>query len=90
MINYVTQYEYTGMNADILAAADVDAVVTFKQAIKDLGVPGAKMKGLKACAKLVRFSKKETVEDEDTGQQKPRPIYFSVFDAAEVIKRKNN
>ena len=35
MINYVTQYEYTGMNADILAAADVDAVVTFKQAIKD-------------------------------------------------------
>ena len=89
MINYVTQYEYTGMNADILAAADVDAVVTFKQAIKDLGVPGAKMKGLKACAKLVRFSKKETVENED-GQQKPRPIYFSVFDAAEVMKRKNN
>ena len=90
MINYVTQYEYTGMNADILAAADVDAVVTFKQAIKDLGVPGAKMKGLKACAKFVRFSKKETVEDEDTGQTKPRPIYFSVFDAAEVLKRKNN
>jgi hypothetical protein len=89
MINYVTQYEYTGMNADILAAADVDAVVTFKQAIKDLGVPGAKMKGLKACAKLVRFSKKETVED-DEGKTKPRPIYFSVFDAAEVIKRKNN
>jgi hypothetical protein len=89
MMNYVTKYEYTGNNAATLAAAGVDAVVTFKQAIKDLGVPGTKMKGLKACATLVRFSKNKQKED-DEGKTKPRPIYFSVFDAAEVIKRKNN
>ena len=87
MMNYVTKYEYTGNNANTLAAAGVDAVVTFKQAIKDLGVPGAKMKGLKACATLVRFSKNKTEEDEN-GMTKPKPIYFSVFDAAAVLARK--
>jgi len=60
MINYVTGKEYTGMNAETLAAAGVDAVVTFKQATKSLGIAGSKLKGLKACAKLVMFK-----EDED-------------------------
>jgi hypothetical protein len=86
MMNYVTKREYTGMNANTLAAAGVDAVVTFKQAIKDLGVPGPKMKGLKACATLIRFGK-ETIENEE-GKTVKKPIYFSVFDAAEVLARK--
>jgi hypothetical protein len=79
MINYVTGKEYTGMNAETLAAAGVDAVVTFKQATKSLGIAGSKLKGLKACAKLVMFK-----EDED-GEKKPR--FFSVFDATEVLAR---
>jgi hypothetical protein len=79
MINYVTGKEYTGMNAETLAAAGVNAVVTFKQATKSLGIAGSKLKGLKACAKLVMFK-----EDED-GEKKPR--FFSVFDATEVLAR---
>jgi hypothetical protein len=79
MINYVTKKAYSGMNAETLAAAGVDAVVTFKQATKALGIPGTKLKGLKACAKLVMFK-----EDED-GEKKPR--FFSVFDASEVLAR---
>lgn len=80
MINYVTGKEYTGMNAETLASAGVDAVVTFKQATKSLGIAGSKLKGLKACAKLVMFK-----EDEETGDKKPR--FFSVFDATEVLAR---
>ena len=80
MINYVTGTAYSGMNAETLAAAGVDAVVTFKQATKALGIPGTKLKGLKACAKLVMFK-----EDEETGDKKPR--FFSVFDATEVLAR---
>jgi len=80
MINYVTGKAYSGMNAETLAAAGVDAVVTFKQATKALGIPGTKLKGLKACAKLVMFK-----EDEETGEKKPR--FFSVFDATEVLAR---
>ena len=80
MINYVTGKAYSGMNAETLAAAGVDAVVTFKQATKALGIPGTKLKGLKACAKLVMFK-----EDEETGDKKPR--FFSVFDATEVLAR---
>jgi hypothetical protein len=80
MMNYVTKKEYSGVNAATLAAAGVDAVVTFKQATKNLGIPGKKLKGLKACAKLVMFK-----EDEDTGEKKPR--FFSVFDATEVLAR---
>ena len=80
MINYVTGKAYSGMNAETLAAAGVDAVVTFKQATKALGIPGTKLKGLKACAKLVMFK-----EDEETGDKKPR--FFSVFDASEVLAR---
>ena len=87
MKNAVTGYEYTGNNAAVLAAAGVDAVVTFKQAINGLGVSGKKLKGLKAVATLVRFSKTEKVEDEE-GQTKPKPIYFSVFDAEAVLARK--
>ena len=87
MMNFVTGYEYTGNNANTLAAVGVDAVVTFKQAVKDLGVSGKKLKGLKSCATLVRFSKNQTEEDEN-GVSKPKPIYFSVFDASEVLKRK--
>jgi hypothetical protein len=80
MMNYVTKKEYSGVNAATLAAAGVDAVVTFKQATKNLGIPGKKLKGLKACAKLVMFK-----EDEETGEKKPR--FFSVFDASEVLAR---
>jgi hypothetical protein len=80
MINYVTGKAYSGMNAETLSAAGVDAVVTFKQATKALGIPGTKLKGLKACAKLVMFK-----EDEETGDKKPR--FFSVFDATEVLAR---
>ena len=87
MINYVTGYEYTGNNANVLAAAGVDAVVTFKQAIKDLGISGKKMKGLKSCATLYRFSKTQKTEDEE-GKTVAKPIPFSVFDAREVLKRK--
>ena len=58
----------------------MSAVVTFKQAVKSLGIPGSKLKGLKACAKLVMFK-----EDEETGEKKPR--FFSVFDASEVLAR---
>jgi hypothetical protein len=81
MMNYVTGFEYSGVNAVTLAMVGVDSVVTFKQAVKSLGIPGAKLKGLKACAKLVMFK-----EDKETGEKKPR--YFSVFDAAEVLARK--
>ena len=80
MKNYVTGKEYTGMNAATLAAAGVDAVVTFKQATTALGIPGKKLKGLKACARLVMFAK-----DEETENKKPR--FFSVFDASEVLAR---
>ena len=61
--------------------AGVDSVVTFKQAVKSLGIPGVKLKGLTACAKLVMFK-----EDVESGEKKPR--YFSVFDAEEVLLRK--
>lgn len=80
MMNYVTGYEYSGKNAAILADAGVDAVVTFKQAVKDLGIPGKKLKGIKKCATLVFFKK------DDEEEKKPR--YFSVFDVVEVLARK--
>ena len=79
MMNYVTKREYTGVNAATLEAAGVDSVVTFKQAVRDLGIPGSKLKGLKACARLVMFNKDE---DENT-----KPRFFSVFDASEVLAR---
>jgi ribosomal protein L14E/L6E/L27E len=87
MINYVTKYEYSGRNAVILASVDADAVVTFKQAVRQMKVPGKKLKGIKSVATLVRFSKTEKEADSETGQMKPKPIYFSVFDANEVLKR---
>lgn len=88
MINYVTGYEYSGRNADILAGVDCEqGVVTFKQATKALGIPGKKLKGIKKVATLIRFSKTEKETDEN-GQQRPKPIYFSVFDACEVLARK--
>ena len=82
MMNFVTKREYTGMNAETLAAVGVDAVVTFKQATRDLGIPGKKLKGLKACARLVMFSK-----DEDETETSKKPRFFSVFDASEVLAR---
>ena len=88
MINYVTGYEYTGRNADILASVDAEAVVTFKQAVKSMGLPGKKMKGIKKVATLVRFSRTEKDIDAETGQAKPKTIYFSVFDANDVLQRK--
>jgi len=81
MINYVTKREYTGKNAAILAEVGVDAVLTFKQATRELGIPGSKLKGLKACAKLVMFSK----DEEENEKTKPR--FFSVFNASEVLAR---
>jgi hypothetical protein len=86
MINYVTGYEYSGRNAQILAQVDCDSVLTFKQATRDLKIPGKKLKGIKAIATLVRFSKTEKEEDEN-GKLKPKPIYFSVFSSEDVLKR---
>ena len=88
MLNYVSGYEYTGRNADVLAETVVDAVVTFKQAIRDLKVSGKKMKGIKKVATLIRYSKKETEIDPETGKEKPKTIFFSVFDVQDVLKRK--
>jgi len=82
MMNYVTGREYSGVNAATLSAAGVDAVVTFKQATRELGIPGKKLKGLKACARLVMFSK----DEEETEVKKPR--FFSVFDIEDVLARK--
>jgi len=91
MFNYVTNYEYTGHNAAVLAGVDADSgVVTFKQAIRDMKVPAKKMKGIKAIATLIRFSKTEKEVDAETGKERPKPIYFSVFDAGEVLKRKQS
>ena len=80
MMNYVTKREYSGKNAMILMEAGVDAVLTFKQATGALGIPGKALKGLKACATLIRFAK----DDKD----ETRPRFFSVFDASEVLARK--
>lgn len=87
MFNYVSGYAYSGRNAEAVAHCE-SGVVTFKQAVRDLGVAGAKLKGLKATAKLVRFSKTEKEEDEN-GVSRPKPIYYSVFDVEEVLARKN-
>ncbi len=88
MINYVSGYEYTGRNADVLAEAGAEAVVTFKQAVRDLKVAGKKMKGIKKVATLIRYSKKETEIDPETGKERPKAIFFSVFEAQDVLKRK--
>ena len=82
MQNYITKYEYTGANAASLAASGADEVMTFKQALTIEGMSGKKMK----CATLIRFSKKDKVIDEN-GVEKPKPIFFSVFDAQDVLKR---
>lgn len=82
MFNYVTGYEYSGKNAEVLAGLDLEnGVLTFKQATRELGIPGKKLKGIKAVASLMRFLKDE---DED-GNKKVR--FYSVFDASEVLKR---
>ena len=89
MINYVSGNEYTGQNAVALAMAgfeEDDAFVTFKQAITLPGVTGAKMKGIKAAARLVRFNNK-ILEENAEGKMAPKPIWFSVFDVKEVLKR---
>ena len=86
MQNYITKYEYTGANAATLAASGSDEVMTFKQALTIEGMSGKKMKGIKKCATLIRFSKKDKVIDEN-GVEKPKPIFFSVFDAQDVLKR---
>jgi hypothetical protein len=82
MKNFVSGNYYSGANAERLAEAGVEAVVTFKQAVRDLGVAGKKMKGLKACATLMRFVRDEK---EENGK---RPVFYSVFDAAAVLARK--
>ena len=90
MINYITQNEYTGKNFDTLSAAgydEGDAFVTFKQAIKLDGISGKKLAGIKKAATLVRFSKTQKELDEN-GKMVSKPIYFSVFDVKEVLKRR--
>lgn len=82
MFNYVTGYAYTGKNADILAGLDLDnGVMTFKQATRELGIPGKKLKGIKAVASLMRFLK----DEDENGEKKVR--FYSVFDATEVLAR---
>lgn len=82
MFNYVTGYAYSGKNADILASLDLEkGVLTFKQATRELGIPGKKLKGLKACASLMRFVK----DEDENGEKKVR--FYSVFNASEVLAR---
>ena len=91
MINYVTGYEYSGRNYDALCALgydEGDAFVTFKQAIKLDGISGKQLKGIKKAATLVRFSKTEKEIDPETGKERPKPIYFSVFDVKDVLARR--
>ena len=90
MKNAITGNEYTGKNFDTLDALgydENDSFVTFKQAIKIDGISGKQLKGIKKAASLVRYSKTEKEADEN-GKLVAKPIYFSVFDYKEVIKRK--
>ena len=81
--NFITRTEYTGKNAAILESIGVRRVVTFKQALSLPGVSGSTMKGLKACAKLVRFAKRLDADGEVT----KKPVFFSVFNADEILAR---
>lgn len=82
MFNYVTGNAYSGKNADILAGLDLEnGVMTFKQATRELGIPGKKLKGIKAVASLMRFMK----DEDENGEKKVR--FYSVFDATEVLAR---
>ena len=82
MFNYVTGNAYSGKNADILADLDLEnGVMTFKQATRELGIPGKKLKGIKAVASLMRFLK----DEDENGEKKVR--FYSVFDATEVLAR---
>lgn len=82
MFNYVTGYAYSGKNADTLAGLDLEnGVLTFKQATRELGIPGKKLKGIKAVASLMRFLK----DEDENGEKKVR--FYSVFDATEVLAR---
>ena len=81
--NFITRTEYTGKNAAILEMIGVRRVVTFKQALSLPGVSGSTMKGLKACAKLVRFSKRL----DENGEVTKKPVFFSVFNADEILAR---
>ena len=88
MINYVTKHEYTGQNADILADVGVDAVVTFKQAVRNLGIAGVKLKGIKSVATLVRYQTKKVKDENGKEKTIKRPTYFNVFDVNDVLARK--
>jgi len=90
MINYVTGYEYSGQNFTTLMMAgydEGDSFVTFRQAVKLDGISGKALKGIKKAATLVRFSRTEQVQGEN-GKMVSKPIYFSVFDIKEIMKRK--
>ena len=67
--------------ADPVGTTENDCFGFFDWFCTDRGLKSRmlKLKGLKACAKLVMFK-----EDED-GEKKPR--FFSVFDASEVLAR---
>ena len=89
MFNATTNYEYTGKNEATLSAlgfTEEDSFVTFKQAIKLPGITGKQLKGIKKAASLVRYSKTEKEQDE-TGQMRAKPIYFSVFHIDDVMDR---
>lgn len=91
MKNAITGYEYSGRNYTtlcMLGFEEDDSFVTFKQAIKLEGLSGKKLKGIKKAATLVRFSKTEKEVDPETGKERPKPIYFSVFDMKDVLARK--
>jgi len=87
MKNYLTGYEYSGKNVDILMASgfdEGDEFVTFKQALKIPGVNGKKLKGIKKAASLIRYREEE---DTENGGTKKVPTYYAVFNVKEVKAR---
>tara|TARA_B100000586_G_scaffold133179_1_gene96333 strand:+ start:28 stop:297 length:270 start_codon:yes stop_codon:yes gene_type:complete len=87
MRNFITGYEYSGVNAEILEGVGVSEVCTFKQALSLDGLSGKDLKGIKAVASLMRF-KKDDVEEDENGRPKSKPIFFAVFDKEEILSRK--
>ena len=87
MRNFVTGYEYSGINAETLEEVGSTEVCTFKQALSIDGISGKDLKGIKSVASLMRFKKDDEEEDEN-GRPKARPIFFAVFDKEDVLSRK--
>ena len=87
MKNFISGYEYTGANAEILSAVGVSEVCTFKQALSIDGISGKDLKGIKSCASLMRF-KKDEVEQDENSVDRPKPIFFAVFDKEDILARR--